>query len=191
MRARALLEEHAVRAIVPAIPELEGLLPGGGFPAGSLVDLHADEGAGALALALAIAGRQERSRTVVVVDGAGDFYPPAAAREGIDLGRLVLVRPGKHVLACLDEALRTKSVAAVVAQVRRLAPSSGHRLRVAAEAGGGLGLLVRPEEERTAVSAAAVRLQVEPDREGCLVLTPLRVRGILDPGALVPPKISR
>ncbi len=176
--ARLLFEEKRGKTLLPGVAELEGLLPQGGLPAGSLVDLHADEGAGALALALAIAARQEKLRSIVVVDSAGDFYPPAAAHAGIDLERLIILKPPeKLALACLDEALRTKAVAATIARIRGLAPSRSHRLRVAAETGGGLGLIVRPKEERSHVSAAAVRILVEKDPGRGLVLTPLRVRG--------------
>jgi len=155
----------------------------GGLAVGSLVDLHADDGAGAFLVALRLAARQQASgRTIVVVDAMGDFYPPAAAKAGLDLGRLLVLR-SRDVLACLDESLRSKAVGAVVARVRRLDGAQSHRLRVAAEAGGGLGLLVRPLDERTAVSAAAVRLVVratppaERFGERGFELEPLRVRG--------------
>ncbi len=181
LRASALVRE---RRLVPALPELERLLPQGGLLAGSLVDLHADEGAGALALALRIAARQQgprhayatggagrdapHARCVVLVDATGDFYPQAAAQAGIVLERLIVLRrassrsDSKWLLACLDETLRSRAVAAVIARVKKLDGASSHRLRVAAETGGGLGIFVRPLDERTAVSAAAVRLHVEP-----------------------------
>lgn len=156
---------------------------------GSLVDLLADDGSGAFALALRMAADKQRptsespARTVVVVDPTGDFYPPAAHKAGVDLERLLVVRArsanAAWLLGCLDEALRSRAVAAVVARVRRrdgLDGPASHRLRVAAEAGGGLGIFVRPLDDRSAVSAAAVRLVVRGSASGP-ALEPLRVRG--------------
>ena len=192
-RASSLARE---RRVVPGLPELDRVLPLGGLVAGSLVDLHADEGSGALWLALRVAGHQQRSfglrsrRSVVLVDATGDFYPPAAQRAGVDLERLVVLRSKatssskvrtSWVVACVDEALRSRAVAAVVAPVRKLDGPESHRLRIAAEKGGGLGLLVRPQSERSAVSAAAVRLVVRStngeEEERALEVEPLRVRG--------------
>jgi hypothetical protein len=200
LRASALGRE---RRLVPALPELEGLLPQGGLVAGSLVDLHADEGAGAFALALRIAARQQGprhaglppgGRYVVLVDATGDFYPQAAAQAGIVLERLIVLRratraDSKWLLACLDETLRSRAVAAVIARVKKLDGASSHRLRVAAETGGGLGLFVRPLDERTAVSAAAVRLHVEPsaDRPFELAIEAQRVRGTANGRAIAHP----
>ncbi len=147
-----------------------------GLP-GSLMDLHADDGSGACALALRIAARHQAGtgKTIIIIDSTGDFYPPAAVKEGVALERLLVVRARREaaVLAALDEALRCKAVAAALARVRRLDGAGSHRLRVAAEKGGGLGLLVRPLDDRTAVSAAAVRVIV---RGGGRV-EPFRVRG--------------
>jgi hypothetical protein len=192
------------RTVVAGLPELDEVLPLGGLLAGSLMDLHAEEGTGAVALALRIAAHQQiqaaRDRNVVFVDATGDFYPQAAAQAGVDLGRLIVLRASstpssstspsppsrahkKWLLACLDETLRSRAIGAVVARVQQLDAPSSHRLRVAAESGGGLGLFVRPVSERTAVSAAAVRLLVaaEPprgaSRQRGLTVEPLRVRG--------------
>src|SRR5438270_7996042 len=108
-RASALADERLRgRRVVPGLPELEEVLPLGGLVAGSLMDLHAEEGAGAFALALRIAAHRQGApgvagvraaalhgaRTVVVVDTTGDFHPQAAAQAGVDLARLVVLRRG-------------------------------------------------------------------------------------------------
>src|SRR5262245_39102838 len=69
----------------PGLPALAELLPGRKLPAGALVELLGEEGAGVWSLALVMAkaacGQQ---RALVIVDGQGSFYPPAAAAWGID-----------------------------------------------------------------------------------------------------------
>jgi protein ImuA len=189
-KASALVREARFAS---GVPELDRVLGGSGLARGSLVDLHAPEGGRALALALAIAGKlchEASLRAIVLLDTTGDFYPPAAAQAGIDLARLVVVRPSgssrrasREMLSALDEALRSKAVGAAVARVRGLDPGASHRLRVAAEAGGGVGLLLRPIVERTSVSAAAVRLLLEPRlasqraAASAWTIVPLRIRG--------------
>jgi hypothetical protein len=175
-KGSALLAEQRS---LPLLPELDHLLPGGGLDAGSLIDLHADLGVGALTLAFRIAAHRqhESARTIAVIDPTGSLYGAGLAAAGIELEHVLLLRPPAELaLATLDEVLRSKAVAVTVARVRGLEGSTSHRLRIAALVGGGFGVLVRPREERTLVSGAALRLVVSPAKDG-LVLEPLRVRG--------------
>ncbi len=163
-----------------ALPGLEAALPGGVEP-GTLVDLHADPGAGALALALRAAARcQAPGRAVVVLDPAADVYAPALAQVGLAPARTLVLRPdARDALDALDEALRAPVVAATVARVAGLSTAASHRLRLAARLGGGLGLLVRPRSEVGAISGAPVRVLVlGGGREGGGPrVVALRVRG--------------
>lgn len=177
-RASALLTRADVR---PSWPPLDRRLPGGGIEVGTILELLADEGHGGFAVALrAAAGLLAHTprRAAIVVDACGEVYAPALAQVGLDLTRVVVLRPGpQEVLACLDEALRSPAVMAVVARVSNIAGAASHRLRQAAHVGGGVGLLVRPRSEAGAVSGATLRLVVHPGRGGGeLLLTPLRVR---------------
>ncbi len=98
-----------------------------------------------------------------LVDACGDFYPPAALALGIDLRRLWVVRPRSEAEAfwAVDQALRCPAVGSVVAWFERLDDRASRRLQLAAETGGGLGLLLRPAGARER-SFAAVRMSVEP-----------------------------
>ena len=105
---------------------------------------------------------------MVVLDRTGEFYPLAAVAQGIEPARLIVVHPGNkadHTWA-LDQALRCPAVAAVVAWPEsldgKLDGRTFRRLQLAAEQGGGLGLLIRPESVRCQPSWADVRLLVEP-----------------------------
>jgi protein ImuA len=169
---------------------LDQLLPGGGFHRGTLVEwLAVGDGSGAASLAL-VAAREacREGGTLVVLDRAGEFYPPAVARLGIEPQGLLVVRfacradfqsaskhgritnpsyianEADHAWA-LDQALRCPAVAAVVAwphsEGTRLAAKTFRRLQLAAEQGGSLGLLIRPEQVRHEPSWADVRLVVE------------------------------
>jgi protein ImuA len=84
--------------------------------------------------------------------------PPAG-----DLDRTVVVHPtnDRDVLWALEQSLRCRSVAAVVCWLNRLHAHAYRRLQLAAEAGGGIGLLLRSAEYRFQPSWADIRLLVE------------------------------
>jgi protein ImuA len=152
---------------------LDAILPEGGFRGGTLVEWLADgDGTGVATLAFAAACRACRSGGgLIVVDQNREFYPPAAIGLGIEPAQLIVVHPqnkADHDWA-LDQSLRWAAVAAVVAwpdaQGGTLAGRTFRRLQLAAEEGGGLGLLIRPATARSLPSWADVRLLVEPLRD--------------------------
>lgn len=74
--------------------EVDALLPGGGFPRGALTELSGGRASGKTRLALsALAAAMGDDGLAAFVDGRGELYPPAAAALGIDLERLLIVRP--------------------------------------------------------------------------------------------------
>ena len=149
---------------------LDRLLPWGGLRRGALVEWLAEgEGAGAATLAMLAAREAARQGgAVVVLDACGEFYPPAAVRLGIEPERLLVVQttsPADHAWA-LDQVLRCPGVAATVAYPEqlggRLGGRSFRRLQLAAEQGGGLGLLLRPAAVRGEPSWGDARLLITP-----------------------------
>jgi hypothetical protein len=145
---------------------LDRLLPGRGLHRGTLVEwLASGDGSGAESLAL-VAAREacREGGPLVVFDPARQFYPPEAARMGIDLDRLIVVQAASPTdnLWALDQALRCPGVAASLAWPEKLDSRTFRRLQLAAEQGGGLGLLLRPEEVRQEPSWADVRFWVRP-----------------------------
>jgi protein ImuA len=145
---------------------LDELLPDGGLRRGTLAEwLAAGDGAGACTLALLAARESCRDGGVLVVlDSGGEFYPPAAVRLGIPLEQMLVVRAGDLAdnLWALDQSLRCRAVAAVMAWPEKLDGRTFRRLQLAAEEGGGLGLLIRPGAARHEPSWADVRFLVEP-----------------------------
>lgn len=122
-------------------------------------------------MALWAAARAHRPQELlIVIDSRGDFYPPACPSLGLDLHTLVVVRPRKadEVLWTLEQALRTPGVGVVVCPWRRLTAQHFRRLQLAAEAGGSLGMLLRPGRFRGESSFAEVRWGVRalPSGEG-------------------------
>lgn len=146
------------RVVPTGLPEVDAALPDSGLACGRLHQmLGGKDGVNGptLAFAAALAGRAaqagvgpEAGGTVlwVVVRGSPDdgLYAPGVAAFGLTPERLLMVRAGDavEVLWCMEEALRCPAVAAVVGQAARVEPTAGRRLQLAAEQGGGLGLLL-------------------------------------------------
>ena len=90
-------------------------------------------------------------------------YPPALAAMGLSPRRVHLLRPKNDVEAvwAITEALRCRAVGVTIATVPRLTPVEARRLQLAAEHGGGLGLLIRRPD--AAIHAARTRWLVRPE----------------------------
>ena len=163
-RARSRGSEGGV--VSSGCEALDLSLSEGGFRRGTLVEwLATADGAGRETLALYTAREACREGgAMVVVDRAKEFYPPAVVRMGIELDQLIVVCASHRAdnAWALDQSLRCPAVAVVLAWPEQLDGHTFRRLQLAAEQGGGVGLLMRPERARHEPSWAEVRLLVEP-----------------------------
>jgi protein ImuA len=139
---------------------VDAALPGGGFPRGALAELCGGPASGKTAVALALVAGLGEEDLFAWIDGRGELYPPAAAARGVDLGRLLVVRPPvtpagtappghepawRAALWASEAVLASGAFAAVVMdvplpQVVPGADSAGRRLQAAAERGGAVAL---------------------------------------------------
>jgi protein ImuA len=138
---------------------------GGGFTTAAVHELiAAQEGVAAHSVALRTAAHAAgRTKWIFYIDSGQDLYPPGAAQVGVPLGRLVVVRAWHPVdaLWVCEQTLRCPAVAAVVLPLRTIDAYTSRRLQLAAEAGGGLGLLIR-EDAGSGHTFAASRLRFDP-----------------------------
>jgi len=162
---------------------LEGVdaaLPGGGFPRGALTELSGGPASGKTAVALALVAALGPEDLAAWVDGRGELYPPAAAARGVDLARLLVVRPpaadprGRAVpgadaarpgLWAAEALLASGAFAAVIVDVPvagRLpgADAAARRLQAAAERGGAVGLWLAPGNGLRVPAAARIEIAV-------------------------------
>ena len=114
-------------------------------------------------LALLLAKQNTHGRRVVWVDPLRTFYPPAAQTP---LRKLCVVRPRREdTVWTAIECLRCRQIGAVVAPILS-GPTrvEVRRLQLAAEQGGGIGLIFRPNSVSAGVHiyAAATRWLVSP-----------------------------
>jgi hypothetical protein len=146
---------------------LDARLPGGGWPTASLVEVLLEtSGLGEVQLFLpALVACQRRSDGesppwLVWIAPPHEPYAPALAQQGIELGRLLVVRPPSAIEAlwAAEQALSSGVCAAVLLWLQGTDDRWLRRLKLAAEAGGALGVLFRPERHRFESSPASLRM---------------------------------
>jgi hypothetical protein len=101
---------------------------------------------------------------IIWSDPHHELYPPALAAIGFDLTRLYLLRPqgGADESWAITECLRCPGVGAVVASPQKISRIEARRFQLAAERGGGVGILLRPTGRGDFIYAAATRWLVSP-----------------------------
>src|SRR5579862_81659 len=144
--------------------EIDSLAPGYGFAAKAVHEILSPPDQPSAVLALLIARSAAGRGRVVWCDFDRTFYPPAAAGLGLPLDRLVLLhaKTSKEEMWAATECLRSSGVAACIVAVERLTFLQARRLQLAAERGGGVGLLLRSTKALHQPYAAATRWIVRP-----------------------------
>ena len=162
---------------------LDARLPGGGWPTASLIEvLLEDTGLGEVQLFLpALVACQGRAGSPWLIWIAPPYepYAPALAQQGIQLNRLLVVRPpsATEALWAAEQALSSGVCAAVFLWLKGTDDRWLRRLKLAAEAGGALGVLFRPERHRYESSPATLRLMVSKGETEAPHLDLLKVQG--------------
>jgi hypothetical protein len=157
-------------AVATGFAALDALLPGGGWPVGAITELMPEaQGIGELSLLLpALAQLSRANRYIVWIAPPCLPYPPALEQHGLMLERLLLVqtRDAQAVLWAAEQALRCPAIGAVLAWPAALDDRRVRRLQLAAETGGGCGLLYRPAAAAQQPSPAALRLRLRAHDAG-------------------------
>lgn len=160
--------------------ELNALLPGHGWPAGALIELiPLMEGIGELSLLLPVLRRLcSAAHDVVFVRPPHIPYPPALARAGLPLNRMIWI-DAKHdddARWCAEQTLREGIAGAVLLWSDARRDIALRRLQLAAREGESLLFMYRPPGLLHAASPATVRVALRP-QAGRLHLDVLKARG--------------
>lgn len=173
-------------ALATGIAALDALLPGG-FPRRAVTEVLGSVASGKTTLvAHALARLTQARRLVAWIDPFEEAYPPAFAALGVQLSRLLWVRPceskraadrAKDALWSAEVLLQSAAFEAVVLDVSRLsfeaAPDAPARERVAA---------------RMALERRAVVLRSATETSGVALIVLGETTGLPTPGA--PPALS-
>ena len=155
----------SVRSVRTGITALDDAGADEGFRGGAVHELLWRSACPTTLMLLLAEAAQAGGGGIAWLDPDRELYLPAVAAAGIDLHRLILLRctDRKQQLWALAECLRCRSVSATVAAVDRLSQIEARRLQLAAECGGGIGILMRPYRTANAdYYAAASRWLIEP-----------------------------
>ncbi len=164
LRARLGRMGHAGQAqgdSLPLSPAIDRHLPQHGLPRAAIHEvLAADPGAAAGFCALLLA---RSGGSVLWIAPEPDAWPPGLARFGLSPANLVLVQAPRRAdgLWAMEESLRCPGVSGSLLAITDLDLTAARRLQLAAEAGGGIGLLLRPDTENLGATAAHTRWRIQ------------------------------
>ena len=164
-------QSNRQQPVIPAgIPELEGLLPAGGWPKRGVIEIVVPDDytdVSSLFLpALARLGRQSR--------WLGMVAPPYWARArlltatSLNTARILQVNPhqGRSGLWTLESLLRSANFSVVMGWTGCTTELMAKRLEKAASIGHSLGILFRVATQPVSVSSIGLRLQLKIDTAG-------------------------
>lgn len=152
---------RAAGAPVPLAPALDAVLPGGGVARAALHEVFAADAGAATGFVALLAGRAGGAVLWVAPAGTPAPYPPGLAAYGLDPKTLLVAQPqARDLLWTAEEALRCPALGAVIFLGATPGLAAARRLQLAAEAGGTLGLLLRPDHPAPPPSPAHTRWRV-------------------------------
>ncbi len=162
------------RSLTLGLPILDNLLPDGVFHCGAMHEvLHGLPGKRSRApllmpalLARAAVQSSLPGSMIAWCDMDCDLYPRGLQALGIPMNRLMVLRPktAADALWAVTECLRCKDIAACIMPASKLSRVQARRIQLAAERGGGIGVLLRPVEAVNWPHAAVTRWKVTPAR---------------------------
>ena len=174
-------QAQGIAGLASGYARLDHHLPGGGWPRNALTEILTEYyGIGELRLlmpALAALSTREGAEETADFSAPGWIawvappfqpYPPALQQWGIDLSRMLIVRPktDKEVLWSAEQALSSGTCAAVLLWPEQLSDQSSRRLQLAAEKGNSWAIAFRPLSARSEPSAAALRIEMQANAAG-------------------------
>lgn len=174
-RGQAGVAEAGCRGLASGYPKLDQCLPGGGWPRYALTEILLDHyGTGELQLLMPALARlsdpddEIEAGWIAWISPPFDPYPPALKQWGINLSRVLIVRPrtGKEALWAAEQALTSGNCAAVLLWSDELDDTASRRLQLAAEKGRCWAIAFRSLAASSQPSAAALRIRIDAGLQG-------------------------
>ena len=167
---RGQATERSPAAIATGHVVLDAVLPGGGWPCGAITELMpGTTGIGELSLVLpALAALTRAGKYLAWIAPPHLPCPQALTQRGLALDHLLLIETTDTAatLWAAEQLLRCAHIGAVLAWPAALDDRRIRRLQLAAEAGGGCGLIYRPASAAAVSSPAALRLRLTGTQQG-------------------------
>lgn len=166
----------ALPSIPTGFPELDGELPGGGWPRGVVSELLTERrGIGELSLLMpALAQLSQQDGWLMLIAPPWIPYAPALAARGIRLSRVIVANTvsDRDTLWAAEQSLRAGNCPAVLAWPGSVNDHALRRLQLAAEEGGSFGVVFGASVRAALPSPAPLRLRlgVHQDRLSVKIL---------------------
>lgn len=133
------------------IAAIDAALPWGGLPGGAIHEVTGPESDGAATgfCTTLLARLSAGTRPVLWVTANDDLYAPGLAAFGLSPERLIVVRARRtaETFWTIEEALRCRSLAAVLGEVRGPTRTVARRLQLVARGSGVTAVLLRHDED--------------------------------------------
>lgn len=154
--------------IEPSGSALDAILPGGGWQAGTIIELMPT-----------LAQITQGERHVAMIAPPYIPFAPALAQHGLRLEHFWIIRAqtANDILWSAEQTLRCKSFGAVLTWPISIRDREVRRLQLAAEAGNSIGFVYRPPAAALESSPAAVRLRLQAATDGQLNIDVVKCRG--------------
>ena len=169
------------RSVVPTgFDELDQCLPGGGWPLGAMTEVLVKDinhsPLWLIAPALSVLSKQARWQTWITPPHTP--FAPALNDNGIELSRILLVRPSRQqdALWAAEESLRSGGCSVVLFWTQHLGRTPLRRLQLAAERSQTWMICFCTGPAVDPHTSAALRIQCQPDPDG-IQLNILKCRG--------------
>lgn len=170
---------HDAERLASGYPKLDEKLPGGGWPRHALTEILLEYyGTGELKLLMPALARLTQPRVVEGDDAEAGWvawiappfepYPPALEQWGVNLSRVLIVRPRQvaEALWAAEQALSSGNCAAVLLWADTFDDTNSRRLQLAAEKGQSWAIAFRSLKALRQPSAAALRIWLKASKEG-------------------------
>lgn len=172
-------EQQHWNGLASGYPRLDQCLPGGGWPQHSLTEILLEYyGTGELKLLMPALARLSQPREddgeagwIAWIAPPFEPYPPALLQWGVNLSRVLIVRPrqASDVLWAAEQALSSGNCAAVLLwsdAFDAFDDKASRRLQLAAEKGQSWAIAFRSLKALVQPSAAALRLRLKAGEQG-------------------------
>lgn len=163
------------QGLASGYPKLDQHLPGGGWPRHALTEILLDHyGTGELQLLMPALARlsqpddEREAGWIAWVAPPFEPYPPALQQWGMNLSRVLIVRPrtAQEALWAAEQALTSGNCAAVLLWSEKLDDAASRRLQLAAEKGRSWAVAFRSLKAMSQSSAAALRIRLDAGEAG-------------------------
>lgn len=177
-RGQAQADNPDWQRLASGYPKLDQCLPGGGWPRHALTEILLDHyGTGELQLLMPALARLSQPDDAGNVRDAGwiawvappfEPYPPALKQWGVNLSRILIVRPktAEEALWAAEQALASGNCSAVLLWSTALDDHTSRRLQLAAEKGRSWAIAFRSLQALSQPSAAALRIRLDAGDRG-------------------------